>query len=97
VPRSTRDVTDHDSTEVLSCWEYIGSGYLNPGDAQLAAGVEAAIRVGREALLDLRPGPARPRGSRMKASLPTDCHGNADPRPELSNHVGGNFRLTAGT
>jgi hypothetical protein len=56
-PRSTRDVTDHDSTEVLSCWEYLGSGYLNPGDALLAAGVEASIRVGREALLDLRREP----------------------------------------
>ena len=35
---------------MLSAWEYIGSGYLNPGDAMLAAGLEA----GREALLDLR-------------------------------------------
>jgi hypothetical protein len=51
------DVTDEDSTEVLSCWEYVGSGYFNPGDALLAAGVEASIRVGREALLDLRRGP----------------------------------------
>jgi hypothetical protein len=41
----------------------IGSGYLNPGDVLLAAGVEASIRVAREALLDLRCGPpddARP-------------------------------------
>jgi hypothetical protein len=42
---------------VLSVWEYIGSGYLNPGDLLLAARVEASIRVAREALLDLRRGP----------------------------------------
>ena len=48
---------DDESTPVLAVWEYIGSGYLNPGDALLAAGVEASIRVGREALLDLRRGP----------------------------------------
>ena len=44
------------TTVVLSVWEYIGSGYLNPGDALLAAGVEASLRVAREALLDLRCG-----------------------------------------
>jgi len=38
---------------VLAAWEYIGSGYLNPGDALLAAGVEVSIRVAREALHDL--------------------------------------------
>jgi hypothetical protein len=37
-----------------------GLGYLNPGDVLLAAGVEANLRVAREALLDLR---ARPPGS----------------------------------
>ena len=44
---------DH-ATVVLSAWEYIGSGYLNPGDAMLAAGIEASLAAGREALLDLR-------------------------------------------
>jgi hypothetical protein len=39
---------------VLSCWEYLGSGYLNPGDVLLAAGVEASLRAAREALLDVR-------------------------------------------
>jgi hypothetical protein len=48
---------ENETTPVLSVWEYIGSGYLNPGDVLLAAGVEASIRVGREALLDLRRGP----------------------------------------
>jgi len=43
-----------DSTPVLAVWEYIGTGYLNPGDVLLAAGVEASLRAGREALLDLR-------------------------------------------
>jgi hypothetical protein len=28
------------STPVLAAWEYVGSGYLNPGDVLLAAGVE---------------------------------------------------------
>jgi hypothetical protein len=42
---------------VLSVWQYLGSGYLNPGDALLAAGVEASLRAAREALLDLRRGP----------------------------------------
>jgi hypothetical protein len=52
------DEADEDeSTPVLSAWEYIGSGYLNPGDVLLAAGVEASIRVAREALLDLRREP----------------------------------------
>lgn len=36
---------------------YIGSGYLKPGDVLLAAGVEASIRAGREAMVDLRRGP----------------------------------------
>jgi hypothetical protein len=43
-----------DST--LAVWKYVGRGYLNPGDA-LLAGVEASLRAGREALLDLRRGP----------------------------------------
>jgi hypothetical protein len=42
------------STVVLSAWEYIGSGYLNLGDAMLAAGIEASLQAGREALLELR-------------------------------------------
>jgi len=46
-----------DTTEVLSVWEYLGSGYLNPGDILLAAGVAASLRAAREALLDLRCGP----------------------------------------
>jgi hypothetical protein len=48
---------DEASTPVLSCWEYLGSGYLNPGDVLLAAGVEASLRAAREALLDARRGP----------------------------------------
>jgi hypothetical protein len=47
---------EDDSTVVLSSWEYLGSGYLNPGDVLLAAGVEASLRAAREALLDLRRG-----------------------------------------
>jgi uncharacterized Zn-finger protein len=43
-----------DSIVVLSAWEYIGSGYLNPGDAMLAASIEASLQAGREALLELR-------------------------------------------
>jgi hypothetical protein len=46
-----------ESTVVLSAWEYIGSGYLNPGDAMLAASIESSLQVGREALLDLRCAP----------------------------------------
>jgi hypothetical protein len=48
---------EDDSTVVLSVWQYLGSGYVNPGDVLLAAGVEASLRVAREALLDLRRGP----------------------------------------
>lgn len=48
---------DHDSTEVLSVWQYLGSGYLNLGDVLLAAGVEASLRAAHEAMLDLRRGP----------------------------------------
>jgi hypothetical protein len=50
---------EDDSTPVLAFWQYLGSGYLNPGDALLAAGVEASLRAAREALLDLRRGPPR--------------------------------------
>ncbi len=46
-----------DPIPVLAVWEYVGSGYLSPGDVLLAAGVEASLRAGREALLDLRRGP----------------------------------------
>jgi hypothetical protein len=48
---------ENDTTPVLSVWEYVGCGYLNPGDVLLAAGVEASIRVAREALIDERRGP----------------------------------------
>ncbi len=56
-PPDDAAVNDDDSTVVLAVWQYIGSGYLNPGDMLLAAGVEASIRAAREALLDLRRGP----------------------------------------
>jgi hypothetical protein len=46
---------DEDATVVVAAWDYIGSGYLNPpGDALLAAGVEASLRTAREARLDQR-------------------------------------------
>jgi hypothetical protein len=41
----------------MASWTYVGSGYLNPGDVLLAAGVEASLRAAREALLDLRQRP----------------------------------------
>jgi hypothetical protein len=56
-PREDGEVDDDESTVVLSVWQYLGSGYLNPGDVLLAAGVEASLRAAREALLDLRSGP----------------------------------------
>lgn len=56
-PRPRRSFNDDDSTIVLSVWQYLGSGYLNPGDVLLAAGVEASLRAAREALHDLRCGP----------------------------------------
>jgi hypothetical protein len=52
-PTARRELED-DSTPVLSVWEYVGCGYL---DVLLAAGVEASIRVAREALIDKRRGP----------------------------------------
>ncbi|MGH2941379.1 MAG: replication initiator [Solirubrobacteraceae bacterium] len=45
---------DGEPIPVLSVWQYIGSGYRNPGDAMLAASIEASLEAGREALLDLR-------------------------------------------
>ena len=51
------ETDDDESTVVLSVWQYLGSGYLNPGDVLLAAGVEASLRAAREALMDLRSGP----------------------------------------
>jgi hypothetical protein len=53
------DELEDECTPVLSVWEYLGCGCLNPGDVLLAAGVEASIRVAREELLDLRRGPPR--------------------------------------
>jgi hypothetical protein len=49
--------SDDGTTVVRSVWQYVGSGYLNPGDVLLAAGVDASLRVAREALFDLRCGP----------------------------------------
>ena len=49
-------VEDAESMAVLSSWEYLGSGYLNRGDALMAAGVEASLRAASEALLDVRRG-----------------------------------------
>jgi hypothetical protein len=51
------DEPEDDSTPVLAVWEYVGCGYLSPGDVLLAAGVEASLRAGRDALLDLRGSP----------------------------------------
>jgi hypothetical protein len=56
-PPQDSDLDDDAYTVVLSVWQYLGSGYLNPGDALLAAGIEASLRAAREALLDLRCGP----------------------------------------
>jgi hypothetical protein len=56
-PSDDGKVNDDDATVVLSVWQYLGSGYLNPGDALLAAGVDASLRAAREALLDLRRAP----------------------------------------
>jgi hypothetical protein len=54
---TSEDINDDGATVVLSVWQYIGSGYLNPGDMLLAAGVEASVRAAREALHDLCRGP----------------------------------------
>jgi hypothetical protein len=56
-PADADDDADEDSTLVVAAWEYVGSGYLNPGDVLLAAGVEASLRTAREALADLRARP----------------------------------------
>jgi hypothetical protein len=56
-PPGDAEVNDDGLTVVLSVWQYLGSGYLNPGDALLAAGVEASLRAAREALHDLRREP----------------------------------------
>jgi hypothetical protein len=48
---------DDESTPVIGFWTYLGSGYLNPGDVLLAAGVEASVRAARDALMDLRQRP----------------------------------------
>ena len=56
-PPDAAQLNDDGSTVVLSVWQYLGCGYLNPGDVLLAAGVEASLRAAREALLDLRRGP----------------------------------------
>jgi hypothetical protein len=50
------ELKDDGSTVVLSVWQYLGCGYLNPGDVLLAAGVEASLRAAREALHDPRRG-----------------------------------------
>ncbi|MGH2941185.1 MAG: replication initiator [Solirubrobacteraceae bacterium] len=55
-PPENGEVSDDESTVVWSVWQYLGSGYLNPGDVLLAAGVEASLRAARDALLDLGRG-----------------------------------------
>jgi hypothetical protein len=50
-PDHVDDAADEDSTPVVAFWQYLGSGYLNPGDVLLAAGVEASLRAAREACL----------------------------------------------
>jgi hypothetical protein len=40
---------------LLSVWQYLGSGYVNPGDVLFGAGVQVSLRAAREAMLDLRP------------------------------------------
>jgi hypothetical protein len=52
---------------VLSFWEHLGSGDLNPGDALLPAGIKASLRAAREALLDV-PRPAAGRVSSRRAT-----------------------------
>jgi hypothetical protein len=55
--RAEQDDQDDESTPVIGFWTYLGSGYLNPGDVLLAAGVEASVRAARDALMDLRQRP----------------------------------------
>jgi hypothetical protein len=45
-PPDDAAVNDDDSTVVLSVWQYLGSGYLNPGDVYLAA-QRRGLRTGR--------------------------------------------------
>jgi hypothetical protein len=52
--------------DVLSVWQYLGCGYLNPGDVLLAAGVEASLRAAREALLVQRSARAGYGGPRRR-------------------------------
>jgi hypothetical protein len=56
-PRPTAGRPYDDSMAVLLRLAVPGSGYLNPGDVLLAAGVEASLRAAREAMLDLRRTP----------------------------------------
>jgi hypothetical protein len=66
-PPDDDEVNDDDSTVVLSVWQYLGSGYVNPGDVLLAAGIEASLRAAREALLDLRRGPPQTRAAGVES------------------------------
>jgi Replication initiator protein, pSAM2 len=43
-PPGNTEVNDDGSAVVLSVWQYLGSGYLNPGDMLLAAGVQHPCR-----------------------------------------------------
>jgi hypothetical protein len=61
--------TNDGSTVVLSVRRYLGSGYLNPGDVLLAAGVEASLRAAHEALNDLRRGPPSASAQRRRLDL----------------------------
>ncbi|MGD9571377.1 MAG: replication initiator [Thermoleophilia bacterium] len=45
-----------ESTAVVATWEYLGSGYAGPGDALLAAAVEASLRERHDAALSERRG-----------------------------------------
>jgi hypothetical protein len=74
-PDHVDDAADEDSTPVVAFWQYLGSDYLNPGDALLAAGVEASLRAAREALLDVRRGPATGRVIGLRSKRPTALDG----------------------
>ena len=60
VPDDTA-VNDGGSTVVLSVWQYIGCGCLNPGDVLLAAGIEASYAPPEKRCLDLRREPPNQR------------------------------------
>lgn len=69
---------------MLSVWQYLGCGYLNPADALLAAGVEASLRAAREALLDLRCESPEQRGWRLgspEANSRDPDRGDVEPVP----------------